>query len=371
MSGGPAWYRSHEAPPVVERSLRRTMRDLAFGWSGGLRVRGKTMVLVSRREFPALSRRGWRAPFHGLFSEFHSVLGALVYGEAHGAAGVRVAFDSPLYVDRGGANWWTSFFERDTMSFANRPSTGEIRLDSLVRRIGRFGGFSDVVQGETPYLYPMTYGVDRATLHRVVARHIAVRPEIRRAADRAIADLFDRDALRVGVHYRGTDTTFGWAGTLMHYRTAPVPYVAYADEVRRVVRAAGSPRHQIFVATDEHDFLTFMQHEFGDGVRALDEAPRVPAGGNAVHLDDSLPVSNDQKGRSALVDSLVLASSNYLVKGRSNLSDASLVFNPELPYSFCPDVDVPALEAREASAVDGHRLAAARVGAPRPDDVIE
>jgi len=43
----------------------------------------------------------------------------------------------------------------------------------------------------------------------------------------------------------------------------------------------------------------------------------------------------------ALVDSLVLARTSYLVKGRSNLSDASLVFNPALPYSFCPDVPLP------------------------------
>jgi hypothetical protein len=35
------------------------------------------------------------------------------------------------------------------------------------------------------------------------------------------------------------------------------------------------------------------------------------------------------------VDCLRLAATDYLVKGRSNLSDASLAFNPRLPYSFC------------------------------------
>ena len=39
-------------------------------------------------------------------------------------------------------------------------------------------------------------------------------------------------------------------------------------------------------------------------------------------------------GASALVDCLRLAATDYLVKGRSNLSDASLAFNPRLPYSF-------------------------------------
>jgi hypothetical protein len=83
-----------------------------------------------------------------------------------------------------------------------------------------------------------------------------------------------------------------------------------------------------------------MQREFGDRVCQFEGSPRVPAGGMAVHLDRHLPVSNYQKGRSALVDAMVLAATSYLVKGRSNLSDASLAFNQELPYSFCPDIAV-------------------------------
>jgi len=31
----------------------------------------------------------------------------------------------------------------------------------------------------------------------------------------------------------------------------------------------------------------------------------------------------------------LLSRASYLVKGRSNLSDASLAFSPQLPYSFC------------------------------------
>ena len=65
------------------------------------------------------------------------------------------------------------------------------------------------------------------------------------------------------------------------------------------------------------------------------------SGGQAVHLDRTLAVSGYQKGKSALVDSLLLSSTDYLVKGRSNLSDASLVFSPAMPYSFLPDVPLP------------------------------
>ena len=79
------------------------------------------MVLYSRRTFPKVTRNGIRSDFHGLFSEFHSVLGALAYAEAHGAAGVRVDFRSPLYEERDrGPNWWTYYFESDAMPIQPR-----------------------------------------------------------------------------------------------------------------------------------------------------------------------------------------------------------------------------------------------------------
>ena len=97
-------------------------------------------------------------------------------------------------------------------------------------------------------------------------------------------------------------------------------------------RAASS--YQVFVATDEIEFLEFMQKAFGDRVIFSESSPRVHASDQPIHLDRTLPVSNYQKGKSALVDCLLLAATDYLVKGRSNLSDASLAFNPQLPYSF-------------------------------------
>jgi hypothetical protein len=51
-------------------------------------------------------------------------------------------------------------------------------------------------------------------------------------------------------------------------------------------------------------------------------------------------MSNYDKGKSALIDCLVLAVTAYLVKGRSNLSDAALAFNPDLPYSYLADLAI-------------------------------
>ena len=275
-----------------------------------------------------------------MFSEFHSVLGALAHAEAHGAAGVRVDFRSPLYVepDRG-PNWWTYFFDRAVMRLPGGSDTAEeVHLNRAVAKYGRYGGFSDVVSGATPYLYPMTYGISRSALHRLLTAHVHVRPEIQDEVARFIAARFEPGAYVVGVHYRGTDATHNWRGALTHNRTRSVPYSVYVDEVRRALEAAAPRAYQVFVGTDEIDFLHLMQREFGDRVVQFEESPRVRANSRAVHLDRTLRMSNYQKGKSALVDCLVFAAASYLVKGRSNLSDASLAFNPQLPYSFCPDI---------------------------------
>jgi hypothetical protein len=348
MSQSIRWYRSDQLPPRPAPSLRRTVRDWIRASLPEPSVVGKTMVLCPRRTLPKRTRSGFGSEFHGLFSEFHSVLGALAYAEAHGAHAVRVEFDSPLYVEPvRGSNWWTYYFERglmrleanmDEVDQKNGGPDREVRLDRAVSKYGRYGGFSDLVQGATPYLYPMTFGIDRDGLFRLVSSHIEVRREIADEVDRLAATLFEPGSFRVGVHYRGTDATHGWSGLFNHYRREPVPYDAYVDEVRHVLERQQPRAYQVFVATDEVEFLERMRREFADRIVAYHGSPRVSADSQAVHLDRSLAVSNHLKGKSALIDCLLLAATNYLVKGRSNLSDASLVFAPRLPYSFCPDV---------------------------------
>ncbi|MEO8256210.1 MAG: hypothetical protein ABI868_02585 [Acidobacteriota bacterium] len=343
MTPPPMWYRSTAAAPTVRPSLSRRVRNWLRDRLPEPDVRGRTMVLYSRRTFPRLTSNGVRSDFHGLFSEFHSVLGALAHAHSHQAAGVRVEFRNPLYVepDRG-PNWWTYFFESADMPLvapdSSRGRRSEVHLNGTLTKFGRFGGFSDVVGGPLAYLYPIAYGISRPALNRLLTAHVQVRPEIVEEAARLVAERFEPGAYVVGVHYRGTDATHGWTGAMTHYRTSPVPYQAYAAEVRQVLCAAGTGAAQVFVATDEVEFLEYMRQEFGARLVWLDNAPRVPSGGQAIHLDRTLAVSNYQKGKSAIVDCLILAATSYLVKGRSNLSDASLAFNPKLPYSFLPDV---------------------------------
>ena len=331
-SSSAEWYRSNRSTPppdLLQPSVGRTVRNWVRNRLPESDVAGKTIVLYARQGFRRMS--AWA----GLFSEFHSVVGALAYAEAQGAAGVRVDFRSALYVDaKRGPNWWTYFFERDLMSIPNRSSSGEVHLDRSMAKYGRHGGFCDVVNGTTPYLYPMTYGVPRGDVHRLVAAHIHVRQAILDEVAGATAASVAPGAYVVGVHYRGTDSTRR-SGLLTDNQTQRISYQAYLDEVGRALDGAAPRTYQVFVASDEQEFLEFMRKAFGDRVICSEDSPRVHANDLPIHLDRTLPVSNYQKGKSGLVDCLRLAAADYLVKGRSNLSDASLAFNPRLPYSFC------------------------------------
>jgi hypothetical protein len=334
MTRRPEWYRSSEPlrpqdwpRPSISRTIRNSLRALLPEPD----VRGKTIVVYARQGLRKST--AWA----GLFSEFHAVLGALAYAEQRGAAGVRVDFRSALYVDPAhGPNWWTYFFTCADMAVRAEPATGEVHLENRFAKFGRYGGFCDFVNGTTPYLYPMTYGVSRAELHRLLTAHIHVRDEIRGEVDRIVRDTFMPDAFVVGVHYRGTDAAHSMLGWLNDAHVGRVPYEVYAGEVRRAIASASPGRYQVLVATDEADFLEFMRREFGDDrVLYLADAPRARAGSTGIHVDRTMPVSNYQKGKSGVIDCLLLARSHYLVKGRSNLSDASLVFNVDLPFSFC------------------------------------
>ena len=330
----PEWYRSAASPApdgIVRPSLSRAVRNWLRARLPDPDVRDRTVVLYARQGLR--KKTAWA----GMFSEFHAVLGALAYAERRGAAGVRVDFRSALYVDPAhGPNWWTHFFSRAEMPVRRAPAAGELHLTKPLSKYGKYGGFCDVVNGATPYLYPMTYGVSRANLHRLLRAHVEVRPEIVEEVDRIVGDAFTPGAFVVGVHYRGTDSAHSAFGLLNDAHVGRVPYRMYADEVRRAIAAAAPTRYQVVVATDEIDFLDFMRLEFGDDrVLYSEDAPRAHAGGPPVHFDETLGVSNYRKGKAGLIDCLLLARSHYLVKGRSNLSDASLAFNVDLPYSLC------------------------------------
>ena len=85
----------------------------------------------------------------------------------------------------------------------------EVHFDMRFKRYGKYGGFNHVIDGRTPGSYPLTYGVNRLGVNRLIQDFIRPVPAIQKVVDGITQEMKAGD-VTVGVHYRGTDTAFHW-----------------------------------------------------------------------------------------------------------------------------------------------------------------
>ena len=121
----------------------------------------------------------------------------------------------------------------------------------------------------------------------------------------------------IGVHYRGTDKVG---------EVAAVQYSVIIALIQAEIEI--DPDIKIFVATDEQRFLKEMCKNFPGKVVAIDAIRST--NGYPVHYPSHRGAVNYQKGEEALVDCIVLSQCSKLYRTSSNLSSASMRFNPTL-----------------------------------------
>jgi hypothetical protein len=315
-------------------AIRQRWRGL--GWEPD--ARGKNLVVYNRRD----TLWGWASRKQGLFSEFFAVLGALAYAEDRGAAEVTVRFDSDLYLDRArGDNWWAYYFAPRMRCVGSPEPDGEIHYNHAWRRYGPHGWnlswTGQILPPRPPGApYPIDAGQALRRAAELTARYIRVEPALRARVDAFRQQQFG-DAFVVGVHYRGTDKK-------QLYPYVSPAYGLFEAEIHRILDARAPDRYRLFVATDEIEFLDWAGARFGDHVVWCPSAPRLSAtdaqasrGGT----HKSARFAPYLKGESAVIDCLLLAACQYLVKNRSSLSDVSLAFNPGLPWTQILGQDDP------------------------------
>jgi hypothetical protein len=129
-----------------------------------------------------------------------------------------------------------------------------------------------------------------------------------------------RDRKAVGVHYRGSDRIV---------EAPAVPYDVVTANVERYLRRY--PETQcIFVATDDPSFLeTMRQTSFAVPVVFRDDALRPSEGSRSI--DGTSGADRYAVNRDAIVNCLILARCDALLKTSSILSGWSKLLNPKLP----------------------------------------
>jgi hypothetical protein len=182
--------------------------------------------------------------------------------------------------------------------------------------VGRRGGAVACVDDRRPDAFASRLPrLPRRRGHELIERYIRPVARIREKVDTWARERF-AGAHVIGVHYRGTDK---------HHDAPRVPYEAVAAAVRARVPADGAA-WKVFLATDEQPCLDFLRARFAGRLECLDMRRSTDGGPIDVILGD-----NFRKGEDAVLDCLLLARCDFLVRTASNLSLCSTLFNPDLP----------------------------------------
>lgn len=239
-------------------------------------------------------------PWPGFFSVFNAVLGALeFYENSLNDNGFIVDFQKAgfFYDAKHGTNWWEYYFE-------------PINIGTLDNDIIEFKEYKKII-----FSFFAQLKMERKKGHQLITKYIKVKPHIQKKVDAFIQEHFDGAPI-IGIHYRGTDKSL--EAPLVKFETVGV-FISNELEQNKIAK--------IFVATDDENFLTYMYKTFPGKIIALNAIRS--KNGNPIHTDTNQDPY--QKGEDALLDCLLLSKCSKLYKTASNLSDASIKFNPTIP----------------------------------------
>jgi hypothetical protein len=295
----------------------------------------------------------------GAFSDFMSVIGAILYAQFHGAAAVKVYYNNPLYVEpERGDNYFDYFYEsslillKPYIDLSARPA---VHFNSYFGRLGVLGAFSRFAIGyhrneDNPF--PVRAYRPLLDLHYAVKDRVKPRKFLLDMADEFVekelwggprAALRTSDAFVLGVHFRGTDKKIA-------YPYSAPSYAVFDYAIQQTLRAYAIDRQRswvIFCATDETEFAEWMTQRYGARVAMLQSSPRLtkhdttPLKYAGVHK--SSKYSNYDKGLYGMLDMLLLSRTHFLIKNRSSVSDVALIFNPFRNYTFVLSKNDPVL----------------------------
>jgi len=217
---------------------------------------------------------------------------------------------SPQYVDpQRGPNWFDYFFFNPQLSPADRE-----RIENGQVPICRIEG---IRQLGLPENYDSQLSL--RTAPDLVRKYIGIKPQMLDKVTTLDQSLL-KDKLVLGIHYRGTD------------KRAEAPVVPYSYVRESIVRflTQNSGFNSLFVSSDEQRFVDYIEREFAPtmAVAYHDDQERSKTN-TAVHRSKS--GNRFRKAEEAVLNCLLLAKCDALIKTASILSGWSKLFNPHLP----------------------------------------
>lgn len=271
----------------------------------------------------------------GFFAYVQYALNQIRYAERHGYLPVvhyNGAWDNYFHDPAVGDDMWAYYFEpvagyakTDIDRMVADPDD-PLSKEHVIMLSGR--EINELCQFDPRSIFHYTYGYwrdhppedpnawyaeMRQRGHRYVAEYVHVRATIQQEVD----DFFARHMRGhwlLGLHIRGTDLRYA----------PPVPLERFMAEIDRFI--ARHPELRIFLATDQEQYVDRLVERYGDRVR-YQACLRSTSAENAMTFAARRPA---EQGKEVLIDALLLARCNRLLKCPSAVSEFALYFNPRI-----------------------------------------
>lgn len=238
----------------------------------------------------------------GFFHNFNVILGYLDLLDRYPNISLTIDMrDQGLYYEPSrGENWWSYYF--DTLQYPNRLNSTR---KPILKRIGDHE--KGAIGNAAHYFFTRKYA------HSLIEKYIKIKQDVLDEVEGfAVKNLKGKTV--IGIHYRGTDK---------HLEASYVDYSMLISALEKEVKALEDADFVIFLATDEPIVLERLSASYRDKL-VFTNAERMEM---PVHYASQRCY---QKGRDALVDMLLLAKSNLIIRTNSNLSAVSCFFNPDM-----------------------------------------
>lgn len=246
----------------------------------------------------------------GMFSVFLTVLGFLDWYENGKFQGLKIDLeDRGFYYDPElGPNWWNYYFMPIQLGNVNDPQMRKYDYTTCVYAA-----------------YHAINDLDRLTAFNLIEKYIVIKPEIEKEIIQFKKENFDSHFM-IGVHFRGTDKV----------TSTEARFVSYEEMVKvtqEEIAKCQVVNFKIFVATDDFNFLTFIQKIFPDKVvyqncrRSKDHTPIHYNGTQIIPFRVS---DTYQLGKEAVIDAALLSRCHLLIRTKSNLSLCSSFLDPSI-----------------------------------------
>ncbi len=151
----------------------------------------------------------------------------------------------------------------------------------------------------------------RALGRKYVQKYIRVQKEILNKVDHYTKQYYTTQSI-IGIHVRGTD--FAYA--------SPTPLEKYIEAIDLLLRQQQTANHQIFIATDQQQYLDALCQHYGERVLSYD-AIRSTNHIAPFRLDNT---SGFTKGEDVLIDILLLSKCSHIFKSAAATGELALWF---------------------------------------------